>query len=216
MGLFVRLRVISSMSIPSLYYLLVRNGCVPSLYESSRSLASIPLLRNRMPACVARRRPDCPRTKWPRRGGMYLQQKLGTDCRSPVKGGCAAARLRRLAQACDLAFERGNTRRQALVFFARLCGHLLHRLELLALHDIEVAQQALALRPHQGFELAAHALRCPGSIRHQLGEFVEKAVVALSHARIRSPAGADALARLTMAGAGDRFKADCRDGRARP
>jgi len=41
------------------------------------AFASIPLLRNRMPACVARRRPDCPRAKRPRPAAGARRESWG-------------------------------------------------------------------------------------------------------------------------------------------
>ena len=48
---------------------------------------------------------------------------------------------------------------QLLVLFACLLRHCLHRLELFALNDVELAQDVLGLGAHDAFDLLAHALR---------------------------------------------------------
>src|SRR5437868_1864000 len=65
------------------------------------------------------------------------------------------ARLRsRLRDGADLLLQRGDARLQRLVLFAREAGHILDRLEFLALDEIEITQNALGLIAHNGFHLA--------------------------------------------------------------
>ena len=54
----------------------------------------------------------------------------------------------------ELGLQRRDTGLQRLVFLAREPGHLLDRLELLALDQIEVAQPFLRLGADQGVDLA--------------------------------------------------------------
>ena len=82
---------------------------------------------------------------------------------------------------CKCSFEDGDAARQGLVLFARTGGHRLDRLELLARHDVHVAQHALALSTNEGRNLALHALRGAGGVRHQLGDLVKETVVGLGH-----------------------------------
>ena len=93
----------------------------------------------------------------------------------------ASAHWRSLRQG-SLSSSR-DARAQPFVLVARLGGHLLDGLEFLALHHVHVAQDALALRLHQGFNLAAHALRGAGSVGQQLRQLVEEAVGRLCHGR---------------------------------
>ncbi len=59
----------------------------------------------------------------------------------------------------ELGLQRCDPGLQRLVFLARQAGHVLDRLELLALDHVEVAQNALGLSAHHGVELALGALR---------------------------------------------------------
>ena len=82
-------------------------------------------------------------------------QILGVPTR-PLLRSFALALLGRLVGFC---FQRGDTRFQLLIFLARQASHLLDRLELLALHHVEVAQNALGLTAEQSVELAPYSLR---------------------------------------------------------
>src|SRR5262245_30854403 len=92
MGLLVRVRVISAMAIPSLYYWLVRDGCVSSLYRVKPQS----LLRSR--SCVI----ACRRAL--QDGGLIVHGQIGhAEVRSAggkswgqsVDGLCKAIALRR-------------------------------------------------------------------------------------------------------------------------
>ena len=68
-----------------------------------------------------------------------------------------------------------------LVLLARLLRHGLDRLELLALHHVEIAQHALGLGAHHVFDLLAHAIGGAGSIGDQLAQLVEEPACGLGH-----------------------------------
>src|SRR5680860_959400 len=53
----------------------------------------------------------------------------------------------------DGGLERGDALFQELILLARLLRHGLDRLELLALHDFEIAQDPLGLSADHGFDL---------------------------------------------------------------
>jgi nitrite reductase/ring-hydroxylating ferredoxin subunit len=75
----------------------------------------------------------------------------------------------------DPALEIGDAHRQPFVLLARCLCHGADRLELLALHDVDVIEDALDLGLDQGIDLPAHALGGTGRIAHELGEFIEEA-----------------------------------------
>src|SRR5215471_1086727 len=111
-------------------------------------------------------------------------------------------------QAGEFGLERCQASAELFVLLARLGGHLPHRLELLALDHVQLAQQALALGLYHGFEIAPHALGRAGRIGHELGELVKKPVVGLGHgacplgwqacAPLRTPPAAIMIVRITM------------------
>src|SRR5262249_54817781 len=70
---------------------------------------------------------------------------------------------------------------QHLVLLTRQPGHILDRLELLALDQIEVAQPLLGLGLEHGIDLALDALRDTGGIVHQAGDLIEETVAGLGH-----------------------------------
>src|SRR5437660_4078351 len=70
---------------------------------------------------------------------------------------------------------------QHLVLLARQPGHVLDRLELLALDQVEVPQPLLRLRLEHGVDLALDALRDASGIVHQAGDLVEETVAGLGH-----------------------------------
>src|SRR5262245_46079054 len=78
-------------------------------------------------------------------------------------------------------FERGHPPFERLVLLARQARHLLHRLELLALDEVEVAQDAFGLVANDGFELAPHARGGACRVVHQPRDLVEEAVGGLRH-----------------------------------
>src|SRR5262245_6692077 len=82
-------------------------------------------------------------------------------------------------------FEPGHARLEGLVLLARQPRHLLHRLELLALDQVEIAQDAFGLVANDGFDLAPHARGGAGRVVHQPRELVEEAVGGLRHHRAR-------------------------------
>src|SRR4051794_12476947 len=67
----------------------------------------------------------------------------------------------------EFGFEGGNAQLERLVLLARQRGHILHRLEFLALDQIEIAQPALSLRAEQRIELALDAGCDAGGVIHQ-------------------------------------------------
>ena len=67
--------------------------------------------------------------------------------------------------------------------------HFLHRLEILAVHHVEIAQDALGLMFEQGIELAPDALRHTGGVVHQAGHLVENPVLRLGHGWLRPVIG---------------------------
>src|SRR5262245_34992726 len=93
-------------------------------------------------------------------------------------------RLRRAAGP-EPGFERGYARFERLVLLARQPRHLLDRLELLALDQIEVAQDAFGLVANDGFDLAPHARGGTCRVVHQPRDLVEEAVGGLRHHRSR-------------------------------
>src|SRR5262249_16613869 len=54
-------------------------------------------------------------------------------------------------------------------------------LELLALHHVEIAQDALGLGAHHAFDLLAYAVGSSGSVGNQLAELVEEPSCGLRH-----------------------------------
>src|SRR5262245_7070249 len=80
-------------------------------------------------------------------------------------------------------FERGDARLERLVLLARQPRHLLDRLELLALDQIEVAQDAFGLVANDGFDLTPHARGGACRVVHQPRDLVEEAVGGLRHHR---------------------------------
>jgi len=78
-------------------------------------------------------------------------------------------------------FQRRNAGLQRLVFLAREAGHVLDRVELLALDQIEITQDALGLVADHGIDLALDALGRAGGVVHQAADLVEKPIVGLGH-----------------------------------
>src|SRR6185369_16135862 len=86
-----------------------------------------------------------------------------------------------LARSTEPGLQRRNARLQRLVLLARQAGHLLHRLEFLALDHVEIAQDAFGLVAHDGVDLALDALRGAGGVVHQTADLIEKPVAGLGH-----------------------------------
>src|SRR5680860_1255021 len=82
----------------------------------------------------------------------------------------------------DGGLERGDALFQHLVLLARLLRHGLDRLELLALHDFEIAQDSLGLNADHGFDLFAHAFGRAGRAGDELAQLVEEPACGLRHA----------------------------------
>src|SRR3954465_1892853 len=85
-----------------------------------------------------------------------------------------------------LGFERGNPDLERLVFLARQPGHVLDRLELLALDHVEIAEDALGLMAQHRVELAPHALGDAGRVVHQPRRLVKEPIAGLCHRRLRA------------------------------
>src|ERR1700712_5383980 len=81
----------------------------------------------------------------------------------------------------ELGFQRGDPGLQRLVFLTRQTGHILDRVELLALDEVEVAQDALGLVADDRVDLSLDALGCAGGVVHQTADLVEKPIVGLGH-----------------------------------
>src|SRR6266540_5428316 len=81
----------------------------------------------------------------------------------------------------ELRLQRRNAHLEQLVLLARDAGHVLDRLELLALDQVEIAQPLLGLVLEHGVELALDALGDAGGVIHQAGDFIEEAVGGLGH-----------------------------------
>src|SRR5215471_1599163 len=83
----------------------------------------------------------------------------------------------------QLRLKRRNPHLQRLVFLAREPCHVLDRLELLALHNIEVAQHLFRLVSPERVDFALDTLCRAGCIVHQPSDLVEKPVCGLGHGR---------------------------------
>src|ERR1700719_4958776 len=91
---------------------------------------------------------------------------------------------RRIGRSAGLAkrsLQSGQACLERLVFLARQAGHVLDRLEFLALDHVEIAQDALRLVAKQRLDLAPHALRGAGGVVHQPRHLVEEPVCGLDH-----------------------------------
>src|ERR1700675_4265369 len=125
--------------------------------------------------------------------GTMARRSLGRNVPGLPAAGDDAARCLsrgRSAGSAGLA-ERRLQRRDAglerLIFLARQAGHVLDRLEILALDQVEIAQDALRLVAEQRLDLAPHALRGAGRIVHQPRDLVEEPVCGLDHGCLRTP-----------------------------
>src|SRR5215471_9885017 len=125
--------------------------------------------------------------------GAARQIRVSAVARSPVRpfgpswnDGTLHDRRRvlrcRWASGLLLGLERRDTSLECLVLLAREAGRLLDGLELLAPHDVEIAQNALSLAAEQRVELAPHARGDAGGVVHQPRHLVEKPVGRLGHA----------------------------------
>src|SRR6202795_1428308 len=124
--------------------------------------------------------------------GMMARRSLGRNapgltalrdadrCLSGGRGLGSTGLAERRLQRRDAGLER-------LVFLARQPGHVLDRLEILALDHVEIAQDALRLVAEQRLDLAPHALRGAGRIVHQPRDLVEEPVCGLDHGCLRTP-----------------------------
>jgi len=81
------------------------------------------------------------------------------------------------------SLERGDALLEELVLLAGFLRHGLDRLEILALHHVEIAQHALGLGAHQSFDLLAYAVGGAGGAGDQLAQFVEEPACGLCHDR---------------------------------
>src|SRR5450631_487066 len=112
---------------------------------------------------------------------------LETPYASPIR--LQAADVRRRRGNAELGLQHRDARLQRLVFLARQPRRVLDRLELLALDDIEVAQDLFGLIADHGVDLALDALGGAGGVIHQSPDLVEKPIAGLRHlANLRSAA----------------------------
>src|SRR5262249_40235227 len=91
----------------------------------------------------------------------------------------------RWASGLPLGLERRDTSLECLVLLAREAGRLLDGLELLAPHDVEIAQNALSLAAEQRVELAPHARGDAGGVVHQPRHLGEKPGGRLGHGTLQ-------------------------------
>src|ERR1700690_1910063 len=118
-----------------------------------------------------------------------------------------AAGIRRRGGTAEFGLQHRDARLQRLVFLARQPRHVLDRLELLALDDVEVAQDFFGLIADYGIDLALDALGGSGGVVHQAPDLVKKPIAGLGHrGNLRSAAKGSAT--QTMAIRKARFKAD--------
>src|ERR1019366_5035627 len=106
-----------------------------------------------------------------------------------------AADIRRRRRDAELGFQHGDARLQRLVFLARQPRHVLDRLELLALDDVEVAQDFFGLIADHGVDLALDALGGARGVIHQTPDLVEKPIAGLGHLW-GSPVGCELLGQV--------------------
>src|SRR6266851_5368731 len=100
-----------------------------------------------------------------------------------------AAIVRRRGGNAELGFQRRDARLQRLVLLARQPRHVLDRLELLALDDVEVAQDFFGLIADHRIDLTLDALGGTGGVIHQAPDLVEKPIAGLGHLKnLRSAA----------------------------
>src|SRR5882757_6703165 len=116
------------------------------------------------------------------------------------------ADIRRRRWHSEFCFQRRDARFEGLVFLARQPRHVLDHLELLALDDVEVAQDFFGLIADHRIDLALDALGGARGIVHQTPDLVEKPIAGLGHLKnLRS--AANWSANQTMAILKARFKA---------
>src|SRR4030095_7419360 len=86
------------------------------------------------------------------------------------------AGIRRGRRNAELGFQRRDPALQRLVLLTRQAGHVLDRVELLTLDEVEVAQDAFGLVAHDRIDLALDALGGAGGVVHQTANLVEKPI----------------------------------------
>src|SRR5262249_51306112 len=86
--------------------------------------------------------------------------------------------------AADFGFKSSEARLQRLILLAGQAGHVLARLELLAVDEVHVAQEFFSLAAPERVDLTLDALGGAGGVVHQPADFVEKPVVGLGHGEI--------------------------------
>src|SRR5580698_10724268 len=111
--------------------------------------------------------------------GMMARRRLGRTVPGLTAASGAGLAERRL--------QRGDACLVRLFLLARQAGHVLDRLEILALDHVEIAQNALRLVAEQRLDLAPHPLRGAGGVVHQPRDLVEEPVCGLDHGYLRTP-----------------------------
>src|ERR1700686_356083 len=107
----------------------------------------------------------------------------GRNAARCLSRGCGAGS----AGLAECRLQRRDAGLERLVFLTRQAGHVLDRLEILALDHVEIAQDALRLVAEQRLDLAPHALRGAGGVVHQPRDLVEEPVRGLDHGCLRTP-----------------------------
>src|SRR5438105_1846524 len=133
----------------------------------------------------------------------------------PTRPPSDRAGIRRGRRNAELGFQGSDPALESLVLLTREAGHVLDRVELLALDEVEVAQDAFGLVAHDRIDLALDALRGTGGVVHQAADLVEKPIAGLGHLK-RSGRCKLIVTDMTMAIPRGRFKSKVQERDSRP